>query len=244
VNTDIGLMASFGAGLVSFLSPCILPLVPSYLCFLAGASLSDLTAEKSAGLTGQVLVRALAFVLGFTFVFVALGASASTVGQLVSDHLTLLSRIAGVVIIVLGLHMAGLFQLSVLMREARFQPMQRPASMAGAFVVGLAFGFGWTPCVGPVLASILLLAGSDATVGRGAGLLAAYAAGIGVPFMAAALFTRPFLALGARFRAYLSVIEKAMGLVLVGTGVLVFFGAMPVIGGWLLDYVPFLGRIG
>ena len=243
-DIDIGFVASFGAGLVSFLSPCILPLVPSYLCFLAGASLSDLTAVKPAGLTGRVLARALAFVLGFTCVFVALGASASTIGRLVSEHLTLLSRVAGIVIIVLGLHMAGLFRISMLMREARFQSTGRPAGAAGAFVVGLAFGFGWTPCVGPILASILLLAGSDTTVGRGAALLAAYAAGIGVPFIAAALFTRTFLALAARFRAHLSVVEKAMGLVLVGTGVLVFAGAMPVIGGWLLDYVPFLGRIG
>jgi cytochrome c-type biogenesis protein len=243
-DIDIGFVASFGAGLVSFLSPCILPLVPSYLCFLAGASLSDLTADKPEGLTGRVLARAVAFVLGFTCVFVALGASASTVGRLVSEHLTLLSRVAGIVIIVLGLHMAGLFRISMLMREARFQPTSRPAGAAGAFAVGLAFGFGWTPCVGPILASILLLAGSDTTVGRGAALLAAYAAGIGVPFIAAALFTRPFLAFAARFRAHLSAVEKAMGLVLVGTGVLVFVGAMPVIGGWLLDYVPFLGRIG
>jgi cytochrome c-type biogenesis protein len=244
VDGEIGLVASFGAGLVSFLSPCILPLVPSYLCFLAGASLSELTEEKTATLTAHVLTRAVAFVLGFSVVFVALGASASTIGLLVSDHLTLLSRVAGIVIVVLGLHMAGVFRLVPLMREARFHPMQRPAGIAGAFVVGLAFGFGWTPCVGPVLAAVLLLAGSEATVGRGAGLLAAYAAGIGVPFIAAALFTRPFLAFAARFRGRLSLIEKAMGLVLVGTGVLVFAGAMPVIGGWLLDYVPLLGRIG
>jgi cytochrome c-type biogenesis protein len=237
-------VASFGAGLVSFLSPCILPLVPSYLCFLAGTSLSELTAEKTATLTGHVLTRALAFVLGFAVVFVALGASASTVGQLVSDHLTVLSRVAGIVIVVLGLHMAGVFRLAPLMREVRFQQLRRPASMAGAFVIGLAFGFGWSPCVGPVLAAVLLLAGSEATVGRGAGLLAVYAAGIGVPFIAAALFTRPFLAFVARFRGRLSLVEKAMGVVLIGTGVLVFAGAMPVIGGWLLDYVPLLGRIG
>lgn len=242
MDTDIGLVASFGAGLVSFLSPCILPLVPSYLCFLAGTSLSELTADRAAGRT--VLGRAVAFVLGFTVVFVALGASASTIGRLVSDHLTLLSRIAGVVIVVLGLHMTGLLQIAWLMREARFQAIRRPASAIGAFAVGLAFGFGWTPCVGPILASVLLLAGSEATVGRGAELLAAYAGGIGVPFVGAALFTRPFLALAARFRAYLWVIERTMGVVLVMTGVLVFMGAMPTLGALLLDYVPFLGRIG
>jgi cytochrome c-type biogenesis protein len=242
VDIDIGLLASFGAGLVSFLSPCILPLVPPYLCFLAGTSLSELTADGTVATTA--LARALAFVIGFTCVFVALGASASTIGQLVSDHLALLSRIAGIVIAVLGLHMVGIFRIPVLMRQARFETVGPPASMAGAFAVGLAFGFGWTPCVGPVLASILLLAGTEATVGRGAALLMAYAAGIGVPFVAAALFTGPFLRLAARFRAHLPGVEKAMGAVLVATGLLVFVGAMPAIGGWLLEYAPILGRIG
>jgi cytochrome c-type biogenesis protein len=242
VDIDIGLVASFGAGLVSFLSPCILPLVPPYLCFLAGTTLSELTAERTAGMT--VLARALAFVIGFTCVFVALGASASGIGQLVSERLTLLSRLAGIVIVVLGLHVAGLLRIPLLMRHAKLETARRPASVVGAFAVGLAFGFGWTPCVGPVLTAILLLAGSEATVGRGAWLLMAYAAGIGMPFLAAALFTRPFLRVAARFRAHLSTVEKAMGFVLVGTGLLVFAGAMPVLGGWLLEYVPILGRIG
>ena len=244
MEVDVGLMAAFGAGLVSFLSPCILPLVPPYLCFLAGTSLSELTEQKSAGVTGRVLGRAAAFVIGFTSVFVALGAGASTAGQFVSEHLTLLSRIAGIVIIVLGLHMLGVFRISLLMREARFTGTKQPAGLAGAFLVGLAFGFGWTPCVGPVLTSILLLAGAEATVGRGAALLAGYAAGIGVPFLAAALFTGPFLRLVGRFRSRLALVEKAMGLVLLAVGVLVFAGAMPVIGNWLQEYVPILGRIG
>jgi cytochrome c-type biogenesis protein len=243
VDIDIGLLASFGAGLVSFLSPCILPLVPPYLCFLAGTSLSELTsADRTVGMT--VPGRAIAFVVGFACVFVALGASASTIGQLVSDRLTLLSHVAGIVIIVLGLHMAGMLRIAPLMRHARFEPVGRPASTAAAFAVGLAFGFGWTPCVGPVLTSILLLAGSEATVGRGAALLTAYAAGLGVPFVAAALFTRPFLQLAARFRAHLWIVEKTTGFILVATGLLVFVGAMPMIGGWLLEYVPILGRIG
>jgi cytochrome c-type biogenesis protein len=244
VDFDVGLLASFGAGLVSFLSPCVLPLVPPYLCFLAGTSLNELTAEKSAGLTGRVLGRAGAFVIGFTSVFVALGASASAIGQFVSEHLSLLSRIAGIVIVILGLHMVGAFRLIFLMREARFTGTKQPTSLVGAFAVGLAFGFGWTPCVGPVLTSILLLAGTDATAGRGAGLLATYAAGIGVPFLAAALFTGPFLRTVARFRGYLSWVEKGMGLMLIAVGLLVFAGAMPVIGNWLLEYFPVLGRIG
>jgi cytochrome c-type biogenesis protein len=244
VNADLGLLVSFSAGVVSFLSPCILPLVPPYLCFLAGTSLQDLTAAKTQVTSGRVLARAMAFVLGFGCVFVMLGASASALGRLVSEHLTLLSQIAGIVIVVLGLHMVGAFRLALLLRHARFETPARPANVLGAFVVGLAFGFGWTPCVGPVLASILLLAGAEASAGRGAALLMAYAAGIGGPFMAAALFTGPFLRAAAHLRPYLSLIEKLMGLLLIATGVLVFAGAMPVIGAWLLEYVPILGRIG
>jgi cytochrome c-type biogenesis protein len=242
VEVDVGLLASFSAGLLSFLSPCILPLVPPYLCFLAGTSLSELAAEKVR--RTSVLARALAFTIGFGCVFVALGASASAIGALVTDHLALISRVAGIVIIVLGLHMAGILPIPPLLRQARFERAKRPANLLGAFGVGLAFGFGWTPCVGPVLTSILLLAGTQATVGRGAALLSAYAAGIAVPFLAAALFTGPFLRLAARLRGGLATIETVTGLALVGTGLLVFLGAMPAIGGWLLDHAPILGRIG
>jgi cytochrome c-type biogenesis protein len=244
MKADVGLLASFGAGVVSFLSPCILPLVPSYLCFLAGTTLEQIAASADRVRTARVVARASAFIAGFGSVFVALGASASTAGRLVSDHLSLLSAVAGAIIVVLGLHMMGFLRIDFLMRQARFEPTQRPATLAGAFAIGLAFGFGWTPCVGPVLASILLLAGSEDTVGRGAALLAAYAAGIGVPFLAAAFFTGAFLKWAAGFRRHLGAIEKAMGGALVVTGILIFTGMMPVIGGWLLEYVPVLGRIG
>ena len=244
MDFEIGLLAAFGAGLVSFLSPCILPLVPPYLCFLAGTSLSELTGAVGAGASGRALARALAFVLGFACVFVALGAAASSIGRLAADHLALLSRIAGLVIIALGLQVAGLLRIPWLLRTARREALAPPAGMAGAFAVGLAFGFGWTPCVGPVLASILLLAGAEATAGRGAALLAAYSAGIGVPFVAAALFTGAFLRLAARLKSRLAVIETAMGLVLVATGLAVFAGAMPAVGGWILEFLPVLGRIG
>jgi cytochrome c-type biogenesis protein len=243
-SVDFGLMASFGAGLVSFLSPCILPLVPPYLCFLAGTSLGEITDVKTAATTARLLLRAAGFVLGFSLVFVALGASASTLGQLVSDHLALLSRIAGAVVIGLGLHLAGLLRIPWLMREARLHPALRPAGLPGAFIVGLAFGFGWTPCVGPVLASILLLAGSEAGAGRGAALLAAYAAGIGIPFLAAALFTRPFMTAAARLRGRLALVQTGMGLLLVATGLMILTGSMPAVGGWLLEQAPILGRIG
>jgi cytochrome c-type biogenesis protein len=240
---DTGLLTSFGAGILSFLSPCILPLVPPYLCFLAGTSLEAMSANPRLAISARVVGRAAAFVAGFAAVFVALGASASGLGQLVSEHLTLLSRIAGIIIVILGLHMLGLFRILPLMRSVHFEP-SRPATLAGALIVGVAFGFGWTPCVGPVLTSILLLAGTEDSVGRGATLLAAYAAGIGVPFLAAALFTGAFLRWLAKFRRYLGMIEKAMGLALVAAGVLIFSDSMPIIGGWLLEAVPTLGRIG
>jgi cytochrome c-type biogenesis protein len=240
---DIGLAASFGAGIVSFLSPCILPLVPPYLCFLAGTSLATLSQDPNRAIGLRVIGRAIAFVLGFAVVFVALGASASSLGRLVSDHLFWLTRISGVVIVLLGLHMLGVFRWSVLMRQARFEP-GRPASLLGAFAVGLAFGFGWTPCVGPVLASILLLAGTQDSVARGAALLSAYAAGIGIPFIVAAFFTGPFLRWLTHFRRHLGRIEWGMGLALVLTGLAIFFGWMPIVGNWLLEAFPILGRIG
>lgn len=245
MGMDVGILAAFGAGILSFLSPCILPLVPPYLCFLAGSSLDELTRHGSGrAVTSKAFLRALAFVLGFAVVFIALGAGASTLGRLVSEHLTLLSRVAGVTIILLGLHMLGVFHWLRLMREARFTVSGRPASAAGAFVVGLAFAFGWTPCVGPVLASVLMVAGTEDSVGQGVSLLAAYAAGIGIPFLVAALFTGTFLRWLSGFKRYLGTIEKVMGSALVLTGILIFTGAMPVIGGWLLENVPILGRIG
>jgi cytochrome c-type biogenesis protein len=244
MTMEIGLMAAFGAGIISFLSPCILPLVPPYLCFLAGTSLEDLSKNPSGLTTSRAFVRALAFVFGFGAVFVALGAGASTVGGFLSQHLILLTQIAGLVIIGLGLHMLGAFRLFLLMREARFQVSRRPATLVGAFVVGLAFAFGWSPCVGPVLASILMLAGMDDSAGRGAVLLGFYAAGIGIPFLLAALFTGPFLRWLASFRKHLGLVEKLMGGALVATGIVIATGYMPILAGWLLEAVPVLGAIG
>ncbi|MCB8823501.1 cytochrome c biogenesis CcdA family protein [Microvirga rosea] len=245
MDMDVGLLAAFGAGILSFLSPCILPLVPPYLCFLAGTSLDELTEPGTTlAVTGRAFIRAFAFVIGFTLVFIALGAGASTLGRLVSEHLALLSRIAGLIIIILGLHMLGAFHWLLLMREARFTVSSRPVSVIGAFVVGLAFAFGWTPCVGPVLASVLMIAGTEDSISHGAGLLAAYATGIGVPFLGAALFTGPFLRWLSGFKRHLGIMEKVMGSALVGTGLLILMGAMPMVGGWLLENIPALGRIG
>jgi cytochrome c-type biogenesis protein len=257
---EISYAGALLAGLLSFLSPCVLPLVPPYLCFLGGVTFEQLT-NRSAVDTGRrtaaadnraadadvrkrVLLAALAFVLGFAVVFVAFGATASVVGKLIARHSDLLTKIAGAIIIVLGLHFLGLFKLGFLHREARFHPEQKPAGLLGAFVIGMAFAFGWTPCVGPALAAILFVAGSEDQVLYGASLLLVYALGIGIPFLLAALAIGPFLRFLNRFRRHLSRVEQVMGALLVLTGFLFITGSMNEIGFWLLEAFPALGRIG
>ena len=240
-------MSAAGAGLLSFLSPCVLPLVPPYLGFLAGISLVDLEqkdATPGARPNWRVVALAFAFVLGFATVFIALGASASLIGKAVTAHFEILGIAAGLVIVVLGLHFLGLFRIGLLFREARFHAARKPAGLFGAYVVGLAFAFGWTPCVGPVLAAILMVAGAEASAVQGALLLAAYAAGIGIPFLLASLFSGFFMRLMARLRHRMAAIEKVIGGALVLTGVLFLSGGMPHIAGWLLQTFPVLGAIG
>lgn len=243
---DISYLGALVAGLLSFASPCVLPLVPPYLCFLGGVTMEQLTDTESAqtGAARRVWVTAIAFVLGFASVFVALGATATTLGNLVAEHLQILSYIAGVVIIALGLHFLGIFRIGMLYREARFHVGQRPAGVVGAYVVGLAFAFGWTPCVGPVLAAILFVAASEESVLYGATLLAVYAAGIGIPFLMAALAAGPFMAFVKRFRKHLNRVEQVMGALLVVTGILFLTGSMADMAYWLLETFPGLGTIG
>lgn len=244
---DISIAGAFMAGLLSFLSPCVLPLVPPYLCFLAGVGIGELSGSSGqleARQSRRIVMMAGAFVLGFTTVFVALGATASTIGAVVTAYFETLSIIAGALILVMGLHFLGWLRIPLLYREARFQTERKPASMVGAYLVGLAFAFGWTPCVGPVLATVLMVAGAEGTAARGATLLAAYSLGIGVPFLLAAVFAGPFLNLMARFRRHMPVVEKAMGAALVVTGLLFMTGTMPVLAGWLLQTFPALGTIG
>ena len=243
---DLTYPAAALAGLLSFASPCVLPLVPPYLCYLAGVSFEEFAAsdsQQSSAVRNRILLASLAFVMGFTTVFVLLGATASALGRLVTEYSIILSQLAGAVIIIFGLHFLGLFRLRALMREARFEARQ-PAGPPGAYIMGLAFAFGWTPCIGPVLAAILALAGREESVIQGAALLAVYSAGLGVPFMLAAAFSGVFLKAAARLKTRMGYVEKAMGGLLVIAGFMFLTGEMSRLSFWLLEAFPALGRLG
>lgn len=242
---NLSIWGALLAGLLSFVSPCVLPLVPPYLAYLAGVSIDELsgagTAQKASR---RVLLTAFCFVLGFSTVFVILGASASLIGKAVAQYLDVLAYLAGAVIIVMGLHFLGVLRIGLLYREARIQVDRKPAGLAGAYVMGLAFAFGWTPCVGPILASILFVAGSEDTVQRGAMLLSAYAFGLGVPFLIAALFAGPFLNFMKKFRRHMHRVEQTMGVLMVITGILFITGQMTALSYWLLETFPVFATIG
>ena len=239
---DISIWAAFGAGFLSFLSPCVLPLVPPYLCFITGASLKDLT--EGSGMTRKALFAALLFVLGFSTVFIALGASASFVGQVMRQHLELLGQIAGVFIIIMGLHFMGVFRFAFLNREVRYQHEAKPAGLVGAYFVGMAFAFGWTPCIGPILGTILAVSASKESVFQGAFLLGCYSLGLGIPFMLAAFGVNSFLGFLRRFRSHLGTVEKAMGGLLVVTGLLFLTGGIQTMSYWLQENFPSLVELG
>ena len=245
---DVGYIGAVGAGAVSFLSPCVLPLVPPYLCYMAGVTVEDfrgggaVVAKSSA--RAALMVSSLAFVLGFSTVFVALGAGASTIGQALRTWQQPLAIVAGVLIIVMGLNFLGVLRIPLLSREARFQAQARPASAIAAYLMGLAFAFGWTPCIGPVLGPILTLAGGRETVGQGALLLAAYSLGLGIPFLIAALFSGAFMRFLGSFRVHLGRVEKAIGAFLVVAGLLFLTGGIQSASYWLLETFPRLGQLG
>ncbi|MFV0474329.1 MAG: cytochrome c biogenesis CcdA family protein [Pikeienuella sp.] len=211
---------AFAGGLLSFLSPCVLPLAPPYLAYIGGTTLDQLTEDEAVddALARRVLISSIFFVLGLATVFVTLGATASALGQLLLQNKILFGRIAGGVIILMGLHFLGVLRIPFLYREARIDAGKAAGSYAGAYVIGLAFAFGWTPCIGPILGTILVLAGQEETIGRGMAMLAVYAAGLGAPFILAAFFVRPFMRWMRGFRKHMGLVEKAMGLLLVVVG--------------------------
>jgi cytochrome c-type biogenesis protein len=244
MTADVTVFYALIAGLVSFLSPCVLPLVPPYLVFLAGTSLERLAeSEPAPQVRRDTVIAALLFVAGFSTVFVALGASASAIGALVRFYSSELAIVAGIAIIIMGLHFLGITPIRFLYRQARLE-VQKPVGLWGAYAMGLAFALGWTPCIGPILAAILAVAASKATVAKGAGLLAVYSIGLGVPFIIAALAVEPFAAFLARFRAHLVHMERVMGGLLVLTGVAFLAGVFTQLNSWLIETFPVLQSIG
>ncbi len=243
---QISYAGALTAGFLSFVSPCVLPLIPAYLCFLGGASLDQLTAEDGIdkALARRVFWSALAFVLGFGTVFVLLGATATALSGLIAENITVLSKIAGVVIVIFGMHYMGLFRIGFLNFEKRFHIEKKPSGMIGAYFLGLAFAFGWTPCVGPILATILMVAAGGDTMWYGTGLLTVYAIGIGLPFMIAALFVRPFMGFMGRFRKHMRKVEISIGLLLIVTGIAIFTGSLADAAQWLLDTFPIFTNFG
>ncbi len=242
---DVTYGGAFLAGLISFVSPCVLPIVPPYMAYLAGLTFDELQSEeRSAEATRRLILAAIGFVLGFTTVFVALGATASVIGQSIARYFDILAIVAGAIIIVMGLHFLGVFRIALFYREARVQVNRKPTGVLSAYIMGLAFAFGWTPCVGPVLAAILFVAGAEGTAGRGAALLAVYSLGIGLPFLLAAVFATRFLGWAARFKRHMHKVEMAMGGILVLTGILFITGQMVEIANWLLETFPAFQNIG
>jgi len=251
MEENVTLLAAFAAGLLSFISPCVLPLIPGYLSYISGLSLDEMrgTPQVSAGAAAvavaapphvrrRILTSSIAFILGFTIVFVAIGATASAIGQFVNNQLPLLGRIAGAVIIVFGLHTMGVLRIEWLYQEKRVQTQRKPAGFIGAMLVGIAFAFGWTPCIGRILSGILFLAGSSDTVGQGVRLLLVYSLGLGVPFFATALAINHFFAALGRIRRHYHKVELVSGALLVAIGLLIFTNKFTLIAQWLTPYLP------
>ncbi len=241
-------LAAFAAGVLSFISPCVLPLIPGYLSYISGLTLDQMQGTGGASAAAvaasgrRVVVASLFFILGFSVVFVSLGAAASAIGQYLQEpgagRLRLLNKVAGAVVIVFGLHTMGVLRIEWLYSEKRVQVERKPRGVFGAFVVGLAFAFGWTPCIGPILGGILAVAGSQDTVGQGIQLLAVYSLGLGIPFLLTALAINHFFAAFAKIRRHYHKIEIASGLLLVAIGVLIFTDQFTIIARWLSPYLP------
>lgn len=251
LDAGFGLAAliALGAGVLSFLSPCVLPVVPPYLAYMGGISLREATGQAADGTPGggsrrSVAVPALFFVLGLSTVFLVMGIAASAAGRALLQYQEILARVSGAVVIVFGLHFLNVLRLPILDREARLDAGDRGGSAFGAYILGLAFAFGWTPCIGPQLGAILSLAASEASMTRGAALLGLYAAGLGLPFLAAALFLTRSMALMNRLKRHMAAIERAIGLLLVAVGLALLFNVFSRASYWLLETFPGLGSLG
>jgi cytochrome c-type biogenesis protein len=230
-------LAAFLAGILSFLSPCVLPLVPGYVSLISGATVEDLQSPERRMLR-TVMLHSVTFVLGFSVVFIALGAVATGIGQVVNEYHSLLSKIAGIVVIIFGLHLTGIWKIKALYADKRLHDVKGGSSAVGSFAVGFAFAFGWTPCIGPILATILVLAGAQQTVLKGIVLLAVYSLGLAVPFLLTSLGVDRFLSFYGRFRRHLHTVEVISGILLIAVGVLIFLNNLRLLSG----YLSFLNR--
>jgi cytochrome c-type biogenesis protein len=243
---DVGYLSAIGAGALSFLSPCVLPLVPPYLCYMAGVTVDDFREGRAAPIARRSALAgaAIAFVLGFSTVFVMLGLTASAFGRLLLAYQYELGFVSGAVIMLMGLNFLGVIRIPLLSREARFQTDGQPANVVASYVMGLAFAFGWTPCIGPVLSPILTLAAGRGTLGEGGMMLAAYSLGLGIPFLLAAFFSGAFMRFLGRFKVHLGRVEKILGGLLVVAGLAFMTGGVQTVSYWLLETFPALGRLG
>jgi cytochrome c-type biogenesis protein len=242
---NVTVLLAFFAGFASFISPCVLPIVPGYLSFISGVSFEEMTSSSARSeVRRRIFLNSLFFVIGFSIVFISLGASATFLGQALREQLHLITRIAGAVIIVFGLHMTGLIRIPFLNYEKRFHAKGQPLGAAGALLVGLAFAFGWTPCIGPILASILAVASQQESVTEGIILLGAYSAGLGIPFLLAGLSITIFYGPFNRLKRHLPKIEMASGILLVIVGILIMTNTLTMISAYLSQWFPFLNELG
>lgn len=239
MSQEVTLLTAFVAGFLSFVSPCVLPLIPGYISFISGMTLEEMQGNAAAAASrGRVLLVSSAFVLGFTVVFVAAGASASALGKFMYAQSPILEKIAGSVLIILGLHMMGVFRIRLLENDTRIHTKRKPAGPVGAFLVGTAFAFAWTPCIGPILGGILAMAASRDSVGEGMQMLAVYSLGLGVPFLLTSVAIDRFFAAAARIRKHYRTIELVSGGLLIAVGVLIFFDQFTLIAKYLSPYLP------
>ena len=237
MNESLGILVAFSAGLFSFLSPCVLPLFPSYLSFITGMSVDQLTNDAS-GARSTVLLHSIAFIAGFTTVFVSLGASFSAAGQFLFEYRDWIRIAGGALIIVFGLYIAGILRVGMFSRTKQLQVRNKPAGFLGSYLVGLTFAIGWTPCVGPILGSILTLASNDKTVQQGIALLFGYSAGLGVPFLLSSLALGGFLKFFKKYRPFIPTVERVAGVLLVAVGLLVVTNYYIVLNSWAVSLTP------
>ncbi len=242
VSDNINILTAFFFGLLSFISPCVLPIIPGYISFISGHTLDDLKGDSKSA-ARSVMINSLVFIAGFTVIFVLMGAAATSIGQVLNDNLNLISKIAGFIIIIFGLHMIGIFKIGFLNYEKRFHLQEKKLGILGSFAVGAAFAFGWTPCIGPVLAGILAIASQQETVMQGIILLFVYSLGLGIPFFLTAVSINKFFTLFNRIKKHFHTIEVVGGVMLIAVGILMMTNYLTIIASYLSKWFPFLNEL-